>query len=159
MGKRFEIRVIAAVLALISGAQAALAACQPGVVELSGDKGLVRFDVTVADDFESRGRGLMHVREMPDSTGMLFIYGMSRPVSFWMKNTYIPLDMIFIDTRGVVKKVHDNAVPHDTTAISSGVPIRSVLEINGGLAEKLGITPGSLVRHAELPQSGAAWPC
>ena len=101
----------------------------------------------------------MFVKEMADSQGMLFIYGVTRPVSFWMKNTYIPLDMIFIDKRGVVKKVHANAVPHDTTSISSDVPIRSVLEINGGLAEKLGIVPGTLVRHAELPQKGAAWPC
>ena len=131
----------------------------PGKIELATEKGRVSFDVAVADDFQERGRGLMFVKEMADSQGMLFIYGVTRPVSFWMKNTYIPLDMIFIDKRGVVKKVHANAVPHDTTSISSDVPIRSVLEINGGLAEKLGIVPGTLVRHAELPQKGAAWPC
>ena len=159
MGKRIEIRLIAAILAFFTLTQAAFAACQPGKIELAGEKGRVSFDVAVADDFQERGRGLMFVKEMADSQGMLFIYGVTRPVSFWMKNTYIPLDMIFIDKRGVVKKVHANAVPHDTTSISSDVPIRSVLEINGGLAEKLGIVPGTLVRHAELPQQGAAWPC
>lgn len=159
MGKRIETRLIAAVLALFTLTQAAFAACTPGQIELAGEQGVVRFDVDVADSFSERGRGLMFVREMPDDYGMLFIYGVTRPVSFWMKNTYIPLDMIFIDRRGVVQKVHANAVPHDTTSISSDVPIRSVLEINGGLAEKMGIGPGTLVRHAELPQSGTAWPC
>ena len=159
MGKRIEIRLIAAILAVFTLTQAAFAACQPGKIELATEKGRISFDVAVADDFQERGRGLMFVKEMADSQGMLFIYGVTRPVSFWMKNTYIPLDMIFIDKRGVVKKVHANAVPHDTTSISSDVPIRSVLEINGGLAEKLGIVPGTLVRHAELPQQGAAWPC
>ncbi|WP_323766847.1 DUF192 domain-containing protein [Marinovum sp.] len=159
MGKRIETRLIAAVLALFALTQVASAACQPGKIELAGERGVVSFDVSVADSFASRGRGLMFVKDMADSAGMLFIYGVTRPVSFWMKNTYIPLDMIFIDRRGVVKKVHANAVPHDTTSISSDVPIRSVLEINGGLAEKLGIGPGTLVRHADLPQTGVAWPC
>lgn len=159
LGKRVEITLGAAVLAVLALTQSALAACQPGKIELAGEKGVVTFDVAVADDFQERARGLMFVKEMPDSQGMLFIYGVTRPVSFWMKNTYIPLDMIFIDRRGVVKKVHENAVPHDVKAISSDVPIRSVLEINGGLSARMGIVPGTPVRHADLPQTGVAWPC
>lgn len=159
MGKCVETRLIAAILAVVLWAGPALAACQPGKVDVTGDFGTVSFDVAVADDFAERARGLMFVKEMPDTTGMLFIYGVSRKVSFWMKNTLIPLDMIFIDARGVVKKVHANAIPHDTTGISSDVPVRSVLEINGGLAAKIGITPGALVRHPDLPQRNAAWPC
>lgn len=159
MGKRIEIRLIAALLAVVAWTGTALAACQPGKIELSGEFGSVHFDVAVADDSAERARGLMFVEDMPESAGMLFIYGVSRPVSFWMKNTYIPLDMIFIDARGVVKKVHANAVPHDTTGISSDVPVRSVLEINGGLAQKIGIVPGTRVRHPDLPQRNAAWPC
>ncbi|TNF12450.1 MAG: DUF192 domain-containing protein [Rhodobacteraceae bacterium] len=159
MGKCVERRLMAALLVLAFWAGPGLAACQPGKVELTGEFGTVAFDVAVADDFAERARGLMFVEEMPDTTGMLFIYGVSRPVSFWMKNTLIPLDMIFIDARGVVKKVHANAIPHDTTGISSDVPVRSVLEINGGLAAKIGIAPGAVVRHPDLPQRNAAWPC
>lgn len=159
MGKCVEAPLIAAALACMVWAGAASAACQPGKIELGGTFGRVTFDVTVADDFAERARGLMFVEEMPDTTGMLFIYQVTRQVSFWMKNTLIPLDMIFIDARGVVRKVHENAIPHDLTSISSGGPIRSVLEINGGLAAEIGIGPGTLVRHTDLPQKNAAWPC
>lgn len=159
MGKRIKTRLIGAVACFLLSATGAFAACLPGKIELAGKRGTVAFDVAVADDFAERARGLMYVTEMADSQGMLFIYGVSQPTAFWMKNTYIPLDIIFIDARGVVKKVHANAVPHDTTAIPSGVPIRSVLEINGGLAEKLGIAAGTRVRHADLPQRNASWPC
>ncbi|MGY3437051.1 MULTISPECIES: DUF192 domain-containing protein [unclassified Marinovum] len=126
---------------------------------MATDQGKVNFGVAVADDFMEQSRGLMYVKDMADNQGMLFIYGETRKVSFWMKNTFIPLDMVFIDARGVVKKVHAKAVPHDTTSIPSDYPIRSVLEINGGLAARLGIRPGTVVRHAELPQTNAAWPC
>jgi len=159
MGKCVETRVIAAALAIAFWVGPVFAACQPGKLEVTGDFGTVSFDVAVADDFAERARGLMFVEEMADTVGMLFIYGVSRPVSFWMKNTLIPLDMIFIDARGVVKKVHANAIPHDTTGISSDVPVRSVLEINGGLAARIGIEPGAVVRHPDLPQRNAAWPC
>ncbi|MCJ7873675.1 DUF192 domain-containing protein [Phaeobacter sp. J2-8] len=145
--------------AAILWAGAAFAACEPGKVELAGDFGRVSFDVSVADDVDERGRGLMFVEDMPNSTGMLFIYQEPHKVSFWMKNTLIPLDMIFIDARGVVKKVHAKAVPGDLRGISSDFPVLSVLEINGGLAARIGIKPGTLVRHSELPQAGAAYPC
>jgi hypothetical protein len=75
-----------------------------------------------------------------------------------MKNTLIPLDMIFADARGVVRRVHENAVPGDLTPIPGGDDILVVLEVNGGMARQLGIAPGTVLRHPSLGQ-GAAWPC
>ena len=80
--------------------------------------------------------------------GMLFDFYQDAPVSFWMKNTLIPLDMVFIAGDGTIKHVHANAVPLSTDAIPSQFPVRAVLEINGGSARLLGIKPGDKVRHA-----------
>jgi hypothetical protein len=78
---------------------------------------------------------------------MLFDFQDEQHVAFWMRNTLIPLDMIFIGADGVVRRVHARAVPHDETTIPSGVPVRAVLEIAGGEAARLGIRPGDRVRH------------
>ncbi len=88
---------------------------------------------------------------------MLFVYDRERPVSFWMKNTLIPLDMIFADAEGRVVAIHENAIPHDETPIPSGAPSQYVLEINGGLASTLGIEVGSEMQHPAI--EAAAWPC
>lgn len=105
------------------------------------------FQVELVDTPASRAQGLMFREEMPDSQGMLFDFRTDRPVSFWMKNTLIPLDMIFTDRRGVIVHIHRNAIPHDETPIRSGRPIRAVLEINAGLAQFLGIRVGGRLRH------------
>jgi len=78
---------------------------------------------------------------------------------FWMENTLIPLDMLFLDDNGVVQHVHENAIPLDRTGIDGGSGIRYVLEINGGLASVLGLEPGAELRHPVLNQETAAWPC
>jgi uncharacterized protein len=90
---------------------------------------------------------------------MLFVYPAPQPATFWMANTLIPLDMIFADEKGVVRRVHSMAVPGDLTSISGGPGVLAVLEINGGLASRLGIVPGSELRHPALDQTIAAWPC
>ncbi len=90
---------------------------------------------------------------------MLFVYEAEAPVAFWMRNTLISLDMIFVDRRGVVRQVHHKAVPRDETMIPSGQPVLAVLEINGGLAKALGIVAGSEMRFDGFDQSEAAWPC
>ncbi|WOI57601.1 DUF192 domain-containing protein [Palleronia sp. LCG004] len=136
-----------------------MAACRDGVVELRGDFGEARFRVEVADDPAEQARGLMHVEDLPAGRGMLFVYEEAGPVSFWMRNTLIPLDMIFADATGTVTRVHANAVPLDETSIPGGDNVLSVLEINGGLAARIGIEEGSELRHAALPQDDAAWPC
>ena len=90
---------------------------------------------------------------------MFFVYDRPRIVAFWMKNTRIPLDMIFAGADGRVRKIQENARPFDETAIPGGDDIQFVLEINGGLAGRLGITPGAELRHPAIDSDRAAWPC
>lgn len=115
--------------------------------------------VDVADTPDQRSRGLMFVDDMPTMTGMLFVYEREQTVSFWMKNTLIPLDMVFADGAGVVQRVHENAIPGDLTGIPGGANIQFVLEINGGMADRLGIGVGSEMRHPAIPDEVAVWSC
>ena len=105
------------------------------------------FDIFVASERAAQSRGLMFVREMPDEAGMLFIYARERMISMWMKNTLIPLDMVFMDRSGTVTHIARQTTPGSLDTISSLQPALAVLEINGGLAERLGIQPGDRVRH------------
>ncbi len=151
-------RLIAAlVLALV--ALPAAAACRDGAADLRGEWGSARFAVELADTPERRAEGLMHRAQMPLSAGMLFLYPAPQPVSFWMRNTLISLDMIFMDATGRVSRVHHEAVPLDETPIHGGDAVQYVLEINGGLAARLGIDTGTEMRHPRLDQGIAAWPC
>ncbi|MCR9127780.1 MAG: DUF192 domain-containing protein [Rhodobacteraceae bacterium] len=136
-----------------------LAACAGDSVFLRGDWGQARFSVELAQTPESRARGLMFRESLPRSSGMLFVYERPRRAQFWMKNTLIPLDMIFTDRSGVVQRVHHMAVPGDLTSIDGGPDIFAVLEINGGLARSLGIVAGSEMRHPVFADGPAAWPC
>ncbi len=135
----------------------AQSACSDDTIWLRGDFGEARFGVAVADTPQERSRGLMFVEQMAASQGMLFVYGSPRPVAFWMKNTLIPLDMLFADSTGTVQRVHENAVPGDLTTIPGGPNIQYVLEINGGMARMLGIGVGAQMRHPAI--NDAAWPC
>jgi len=137
----------------------AFAACAPDVVEIRGTFGQARFSVEVADTGAERAKGLMFRESLPTSGGMLFVYAAPQRASFWMKNTLIPLDMIFADPTGRVTRVHGNAIPQDVTPIDGGGGVSMVLEINGGLAAKLGIGPGTELRHPSLDAAVAAWPC
>ena len=156
MGNRIGLSFFAL---LTSSAVAYADICDPDTIFLQGDWGTARFTVDVADTAELRSRGLMFVESMPQTHGMLFVYDREQTVAFWMKNTLIPLDMIFADGRGVVQKVHDTAIPGDLTAIPGGSNIQYVLEINGGLADQLGIAVGTEMQHPAISQSIAAWPC
>jgi len=135
------------------------AGCLADSVELRGDWGSARFGVEIADDPDERSQGLMHRESMARSRGMLFVYEIPQRASFWMRNTLIPLDMIFADPTGTVTRVHENAVPLDETMIPGGDNVLFVLEINGGLARRMGIVPGSQLRHPAIEQNDAAWPC
>ena len=101
----------------------------------------------------------MFVEEMPLSEGMLFVYDSPRPVAFWMRNTLIPLDMVFIGADGTVRNIHENAQPLDETSIFGGDDIQFVLEINGGLSARLGLEPGTVVQHPSIDPEIAAFPC
>lgn len=135
----------------------AMAGCRDDQVELRWPGGQARFAVDVADDDAERSRGLMFRESLPRSAGMLFVYESPRRATFWMKNTLIPLDMIFADASGRVTKVHANAQPQDLTTIDGGEGVKLVLEINGGLAARLGIGPGAELRHLSI--ADPAWSC
>ncbi len=134
-------------------------ACATDRVDLRLPSGIQSFAVELADSPDERALGLMNRAEMPPEAGMLFVYESPRRAQFWMKNTLIPLDMIFADATGRVTHVHSNAIPGDLTPIDGGEGVVYVLEINGGLAGKLGIVPGADLRHPAIPASTATWPC
>ena len=96
----------------------------------------------------AQARGLMFRRHLAPNAGMLFDFHHSRPVTFWMKDTILPLDMIFIRADGTIRAIHANAAPYSETPIPSAGPVRAVLEINGGRAAALDIVPGERVQHA-----------
>ena len=98
-----------------------------------------KFCVELAINNEERQRGLMFRKGMELSDGMMFVYERPQPVSFWMKNTSIPLDIIFADEAGVITKIFENARPFSTTSIFGGYDVQYVLEINAGLTKSLGI--------------------
>jgi uncharacterized protein len=115
-----------------------------------GKKQSLKFEVWLADTPARQAQGLMFVRSLPRLRGMLFVHESPRPVGMWMKNTFIPLDMLFIDGRGRVQQIVENTTPHSLDVIRSKLPALAVLEIAGGEARRLGIKPGQQVRHSAL---------
>lgn len=111
---------------------------------LSGDK-THKFSIELADTPMTRMQGLMFRESLDADKGMLFVFEDSDVQSFWMQNTLIPLDMIFVKEDGRIVKIHPMAKPRDLTMISSGQPVLAVLEIKGGRAQELGIKPGDKV--------------
>ena len=127
---------------------------------ISGSFGKAAFNIDVAADEQSRAQGLMHVESMPMSKGMLFVYQRPQIMSFWMRNTLIELDMLFLDGFGVIQHIHDRAQPLDETPISPGdMLLTGVLEINGGLAKRLGIKVGDVLRHPSFISRDDPWFC
>jgi uncharacterized membrane protein (UPF0127 family) len=138
-------------VALVPSAVLAQAAAPPAALEpltiVSGGKRLV-FQVEVMRTPDQRARGLMHRNYMPEDRGMLFDFARTEPVAMWMQNTYITLDMLFIRVDGTIARIAERTEPLSTRTIPSGEPVLSVLEINGGVSEKLGIKPGDRIEHA-----------
>ena len=139
MGRCFAALMAGAVLC---AAVPAWAACAPDAVELRWTGGQARFTVEIADSAAEREHGLMDRDHMPASAGMLFVYPAPEHAFYWMKNTLIPLDIIFADQAGRVTVIHADAVPGDLTPLDGGEGVQYVLEINGGLAARMGIVPG-----------------
>ena len=106
-----------------------------------------RYEVELAVTPAARSRGLMFRRELDSRAGMLFDFGRDEVASMWMKNTFIPLDMVFADRSGVVRRIVRDARPRSLDSISSRVPVRAVLEVNGGEAERIGLAVGDRLRH------------
>lgn len=143
-------RALGLILALAI-ALAPLAACSSDDrLVLHTATGDFAFTVEVVDTPASRAEGLMYRQSLAPDAGMLFDFKETRETAFWMRNTFIPLDMIFIDAGGVVKTIHVNAKPHDPTSISSQVPVQFVLEIPGGRSVAIGLKAGDKVEHPRM---------
>lgn len=110
-------------------------------------KGTHRFMVEFADTAERRAVGLMHRNSMAADHGMLFDFKVDAPVTMWMRNTRIPLDMLFIAKDGRIVNIAERTVPFSETSIPSKGPVRAVLELNGGTSARLGIKAGDRVSH------------
>ncbi|MBT8132370.1 MAG: DUF192 domain-containing protein [Gammaproteobacteria bacterium] len=103
------------------------------------------FTVYLAKTPQQRAQGLMFVRKLPNDYGMLFVYENSRQISMWMKNTVLPLDMLFVRQDGIITRIVHNTVPGSLQSISSGSDVKAVLELKAGSCDKLGIKPGDKV--------------
>ncbi len=116
-------------------------------ITIENGKGKFSWKIDLASDQPSRSKGLMHRQSMIPQTGMLFRFEETRSVSMWMKNTFISLDMVFLDSAGRIKNIHRSAVPHSLEIINSKGPVRYVLEINAGEADSHGLQVGGQFRH------------
>jgi uncharacterized membrane protein (UPF0127 family) len=116
-------------------------------MEIRGASGRQWFNVVIADTAARQELGLMYVRSLPSDAGMLFPQKEPQLMSMWMKNTLIPLDMLFIDARGRISCLVEKAKPQSLDILSCNKPVKAVLEINGGEAQKRGIRVGDRVTH------------
>lgn len=129
-------------------AQAQESELEPLVVETS--QGRHTFMVELADTDETRSRGLMYRKSLPDGYGMIFDFGRMQETYFWMKNTYVSLDMIFIREDGTVARVAENTTPLSEKVIPSGEPVRFVLEVEAGTAREIGIARGDRIEYPRI---------
>lgn len=121
---------------------------EPNLTVMTADSQRQNFTVEIAATAKQQERGLMERWALEDDGGMLFIFPTPRKATFWMKNTYIPLDMIFIEHDGRIQHIHHMAEPQSEVFITSPDEVSAVLEINGGMSEKLGIAVGDTVYHS-----------
>jgi uncharacterized membrane protein (UPF0127 family) len=128
-------------------AQAAPAAATEALAVVTASGQRHPFQVEVMRNDEQRAKGLMFRRFMPADRGMLFDFQRVAPVSMWMQNTYIPLDMLFIRADGTVARIEEHTEPLSTRTIPSGEPVLGVLEINAGVSAQLGIKAGDRIEH------------
>ncbi|MCQ0986445.1 DUF192 domain-containing protein [Jiella sp. LLJ827] len=141
----------AVLLASLMAAYFAFAAGDLSPATLVTDSGRHEIMVELARTPEARQVGLMNRESMPEGQGMLFEFDETRPVSMWMKNTLIPLDMLFLDEGGTVRRIHTNAQPLSLDIIPSGEPVRYVLELNGGASARYGASVGDTLEHDIIP--------
>jgi uncharacterized protein len=148
-------RALLAALTIGVGASAgvrALAAPRLETVEIITSRGRPRFQVEIAATRAEQTRGLMFRKSLAPDRGMLFTYKRPQPAAYWMKNTLIPLDILYIQPDGRILSIVRNARPHDETPLPSGGLVLGVLELSGGRAAQLGILPGDRVLHRIFPK-------
>jgi uncharacterized membrane protein (UPF0127 family) len=136
-----------ALAALFLTVSLAARAADETTLEIVTKNGVHVFSVELARTDEERQKGLMFRKELPEGKGMLFDFKPDQDVSMWMRNTYIPLDMLFINADGTIRRIAENTEPLSEKTIPSGGPVRGVLEVIGGTAKKLGIAAGDKVAH------------
>jgi len=140
--------LVATAAAVPAAAQSGFAAFETASLSIETAAGAAHsFQVEIAETGDQRAQGLMFRRQMAADAGMLFLFGGSEVRAMWMKNTLIPLDMLFIDETGKIVRIEERTVPHSERAIVSGGPVSAVLELNAGTASRLKIEPGDRVRH------------
>lgn len=127
----------------------------PAPLRVEAASGEVSFSIEVADDDRERSAGLMFRTEMKDDHGMLFVFERTRRLSFWMKNTPMPLDLMFIGSDGRIVGIL-NGEPYSLAPIGPGAPAQFVLELKAGTADKAGIADGDLVRHPRIDHMAGA---
>jgi uncharacterized membrane protein (UPF0127 family) len=136
------------------GAAAPLAVFKTSALTIDTAAGPQRFVIELALTPQEQEQGLMFRRELAADAGMLFDLGTERQAVFWMHNTLIPLDMLFIAADGRIADIHERAVPMSDATIPSKVPVRAVLELNGGTVARLGIKLGDVVHYAIFDTGG-----
>ena len=150
-----NLRFVAPII-LLASLLAGPAAAQEGLAVFARDSLTIRaadgvehrFDIELALTPDQQAQGLMYRPGLDRDAGMLFVHRPARSANMWMRNTAIPLDMLFIAEDGRIVKIVERTVPYSLTIISSGRPVRGVLELNGGTAARLGLRPGDLVLHS-----------
>ena len=148
------VRAVAAailLLALAAGVGAAAreqANFKTGRLTIHAEGRQVNYRVEVADNNRLRRLGLMHRHSLPENQGMLLLFAQPQRASIWMKNTFIPLDLLYIDNQGRIVKIVENAIPRSTGAMRSNGKVKAVLELNAGQVSKWGLAVGDRVSHS-----------
>jgi hypothetical protein len=142
-------RLIFACVLVLASAGAFAAELPRDVVMVETSSSQYRFEVEVADDSAERAEGLMYRTSLADNAGMLFLYQETRPVEFWMKNTLLSLDIVFVREDGTIARIAESTTPMSEDLIPSGEPVRAVLEVKAGTMRQLGVTAGDRLRNAK----------
>ena len=143
--KHLALAVFVTAAALLLGSSLTAQSAEQQTLEIASKTGVHVFAVELAVTDEERARGLMYRRSVPESYGMLFDFKRDQEVSMWMRNTYVSLDMIFIQSDGRIRRIAENTETESDKIISSGGPVRAVLEVVAGTAKKFGIEPGDRI--------------
>jgi uncharacterized protein len=141
----FVLPVLLAIVLLGRAGDAQSQANAGAVVTVVSANGKHRFNVELAETPVQQEQGLMFRRELAPDAGMLFDFKHPTMATMWMRNTLIPLDMLFVDAQGRIVNIHERAVPQSDDTIAAAAPVRAVIELNGGTAARLGIKPGDRV--------------
>jgi len=158
MGTRIRSGLTSGYLALGLSVLALGGCYRPDVLSVSTSDGQhYCFTVTIADTPDNQRQGLMYIQSLPRYEGMLFNYADEQPRSMWMKNTYVPLDMLFIRADGAIANIARNTTPHSLTSIGSEGNVKAVLEINGGLTDELNIRADDTVHHEVFDNPRVCW--